>query len=108
MRTFLRPGLVYSIIKHIPKDTPILDQILYNKNYPSYFKDCVGVVDNTKILISFLVAEQVVFRDGYSNLTQNILVICNFDIKFTDLLVGWEGSTIDSILQKTAIRYRTV
>jgi hypothetical protein len=38
------------------------------------------------------------FRDRNGNLTQNVLAICNFDMKFMDLLVGWEGSVADSTL----------
>jgi hypothetical protein len=88
MRYFLRPVLVDNIIQHIPADTPTPDQILYNKKYAKYFKDCVGAVDGTKIPISPPVAERAAFRDGHGNLTQNVLAVCNFDMKFTDVLVG--------------------
>jgi hypothetical protein len=89
---------------YIPADAPTPDQILYNKKYAKNFKDCVGAVDGTKIPISPPVAERAAFRDGHGNLTQNVLAVCNFDMKFTDVLVGWEGSTADSTLWKEAIR----
>jgi hypothetical protein len=42
--------------------------------------------------------EKSAFRDQNGNLTQNVLAIYNFNIKFIDLLVGWEGSVADSTL----------
>jgi len=52
--------------------------------------------------------EKVSFRDRHSNLTQNVLVIYNFDIRFTDLLCGWEGSVADSILWVEGNRYGAI
>ena len=36
------------------------------------------------------------FRGHKDGTTQNVLVAINFDLKFTYVLVGWEGSAHDS------------
>ncbi|KAL5564456.1 hypothetical protein UlMin_027620 [Ulmus minor] len=36
------------------------------------------------------------FRSTYTFPTQNVLVACSFDLKFTYVLSGWEGSASDS------------
>ncbi|XP_042518531.1 putative nuclease HARBI1 [Macadamia integrifolia] len=41
--------------------------------------------------------------DRKGNISQNILAICDFDMKFTDILSGWEGSTSDSQILDDAI-----
>ncbi|KAK2416900.1 hypothetical protein QL285_039252 [Trifolium repens] len=35
--------------------------------------------------------------------TQNVLAACTFDLKFTYVLVGWEGTTSDSRIVKSAL-----
>jgi hypothetical protein len=90
--------LINLILGYIPQNTPILYQIRYNKSFFFYFKDYIVTINSTKIPIIFLVTEQIVFRDRHNNLIQNVLVVCNFDIKFTNILVSWEGSNSDLIL----------
>ena len=43
------------------------------------------------------------YRDRKGNLTQNVLMACNFDMKFTYLMSGWEGNTADSRLWHEAM-----
>ena len=38
---------------------------------------------------------------GYT--TQNVLVSCSFDLKFTYVLPGWEGIALDSRIIKSAL-----
>ena len=40
-------------------------------------------------------------RKGYP--TQNVLVACSFDLKFTYVLPGWEGTASDSRIIKNAL-----
>ena len=40
-------------------------------------------------------------RKGYT--TQNVLVACSFDLKFTYVLLGWERSASDSRIIKSAL-----
>ena len=40
-------------------------------------------------------------RKGYT--TQNVLAACSFDLKFTYVLPGWEGTTSDSRIIKSSL-----
>ena len=40
-------------------------------------------------------------RKGYT--TQNVLAACSFDLKFTYVLSGWEGTALDSRIIKNAL-----
>ncbi|XP_042512036.1 protein ALP1-like [Macadamia integrifolia] len=67
----------------------------YRSFYP-YFKDCIGAIDGSHIPAWVTIAQHRTFRDRKENISQNILAVCDFDMKFTYILSGWEGSTSDS------------
>ncbi|XP_044447927.1 protein ALP1-like isoform X1 [Triticum aestivum] len=70
--------------------------------YP-YFKDCIGALDGTHI--PAFVPENIAnrFRGRKSYPTQNVLAVVDFDLRFTYVLAGWEGSTHDSVVLKAAL-----
>jgi hypothetical protein len=41
---------------------------------------------------------QQAFRGRKSNPTQNVMAVVNFYLKFTYVLVGWEGSAHDALI----------
>ena len=47
--------------------------------------------------------DAVRYRSRKSYTTQNVLVACSFDLKFTYVLPGWEGTTSDSRIIKNAL-----
>ncbi|XP_010495587.1 PREDICTED: uncharacterized protein LOC104772700 [Camelina sativa] len=59
--------------------------------YP-YFKDCVGAIDGTHILAMIPGQDTASYRNRKGQLSQNVLPACNFDLEFTYVLSGWEGS----------------
>ncbi|KAL6638731.1 hypothetical protein ACP70R_023590 [Stipagrostis hirtigluma subsp. patula] len=71
--------------------------------YP-YFKDCIGALDGTHI--PAFVPENIVnrFRGRKSYATQNVLAAVDFDLRFTYVLAGWEGSAHDSVVLKAALK----
>jgi hypothetical protein len=46
---------------------------------------------------------QLVFRGRKHNPTQNVMAAVDFDLKFTYVLAGWEGSTHDALILADAI-----
>lgn len=44
------------------------------------------------------------YRDRKGNITQNVLVACTFDLRFTYVLAGWEGSAHDGRVLRCAVR----
>ncbi|TXG70067.1 hypothetical protein EZV62_005002 [Acer yangbiense] len=73
-----------------------------NRFYP-YFKDCVGAIDGThvRVKVSRDDAPRYCGRKGYPTL--NVLAVCSFDLKFTYILPGWEGTASDSRITKNAL-----
>ena len=61
-----------------------------------HFKDAIGAIDGTHIRVT--VAEklkvQYTNRKGYTS--QNVLAICDFDMRFTFVVAGWPGSVHDT------------
>jgi hypothetical protein len=46
---------------------------------------------------------QAAFRGRKHNPTQNVMAAVDFDLKFTYVLAGWEGSTHDALIPADAI-----
>ena len=47
--------------------------------------------------------DAVRYRSRKSYTTQNVLVACSFDLKFTYVLPGWEGAASDSRIIKNTL-----
>jgi len=63
--------------------------------YP-HFKDCIGALDGTHIRVSLSPEEQVRYIGKTGIATQNVLAICDFDMRFTYVAVGQPGSLHDT------------
>ncbi|XP_042477648.1 protein ALP1-like [Macadamia integrifolia] len=74
----------------------------YKSFYP-YFKDCIGAIDGSHIPAWVPIAQHQTFRDRKGNISQNILAVRDFDMKFTYILSGWEGPTSGSRILDDAI-----
>ncbi|XP_077251490.1 uncharacterized protein LOC143890692 [Tasmannia lanceolata] len=77
--------------------------ILDNPNFMPYFKDCIGAIDGTHIhaKVSEDIQKRYICRKHFPS--QNVLACCDFDLKFTYVLCGWEGSASDSRVLASAI-----
>ena len=79
--------------------TPLASRIATDKKYKTFFTDCVGALDGTHINVP---ADQARYRNRKGYLSQNVLAVCNFDMKFTYVLAGWEGSAHDGAVYRDA------
>ncbi|XP_052188895.1 protein ALP1-like [Diospyros lotus] len=61
-----------------------------------YFKDCIGAIDGTHVAAWAPTSRQTSFRGRKTNITQNVMLTCDFDMKFTFVYSGWEGTANDS------------
>ncbi|XP_020402729.1 protein ALP1-like [Zea mays] len=68
-----------------------------------YLKDCIGAIDGTHVLARVPRHMQQAFRGRKTNPTQNVMVAVDFDLKFTYVLAGWEGSAHDALILADAI-----
>ncbi|XP_075492429.1 uncharacterized protein LOC142530477 [Primulina tabacum] len=92
------------IIKPIDLNfTDVSEYIKNDKRYWPYFKDCIGAIDGTHICIRVPPSKQIDFigRKGYTS--TNVMAVCDFDMCFTFVWAGWEGSAHDSKIFKEAM-----
>ncbi|XP_058076410.1 uncharacterized protein LOC131224998 [Magnolia sinica] len=78
-------------------------EIQTNPNWSAYFKDCVGAIDGTHIPAHVLAVDHASFSNRKGVLSQNVLAACTFDMKFTYVLAGWEGSASDARVLHNAL-----
>ena len=63
----------------------------------------MGAIDGTHISASAPSGRTTAFRDRRSDITQNVMCACNFDMRFTYVHTGWEGSANDSRVMQDAL-----
>jgi hypothetical protein len=71
-----------------------------------HFKDCIGAIDGSHFPASVPASEQAKYigRHGYTS--QNVMAVCDFDMRFTFVVTGWPGSVHGTrVLQDTLITY---
>ncbi|CAL5405637.1 unnamed protein product [Camellia sinensis] len=78
-------------------------EIRNNPKYWPYFKDCVGAIDGTHFRVRVPNKDAQRYRGRKCYPTQNALAACSFDLKFTYILPGWEGSASDSRILDNAL-----
>ncbi|KAI3773729.1 hypothetical protein L1987_48259 [Smallanthus sonchifolius] len=78
--------------------------IFNNARYYPMFKDCIGAIDGTHVRASIPLNEQAKYigRKGYA--TQNIMAVCDFNMCFTFVWAGWEGTAHDTRIFNEALR----
>ncbi|PPD88692.1 hypothetical protein GOBAR_DD14370 [Gossypium barbadense] len=85
---------LYRLVIRLPDEsTP--SEIRNNPRFYPYFKDCIGALDGTHIRASVPLSMQGRFRSRKGGTTQNVLAAITFDLKFSYVLAGWEGSAHD-------------
>jgi hypothetical protein len=87
--------------------TPYLK--LLSDRFAPYFNNYIGAIDGTHIpvVVPSLKFVQHVGRHGYP--TQILLATCNFDVRFTFVLVGWLGSVHDMrVFNDNLHKYATI
>ncbi|KAL3533005.1 hypothetical protein ACH5RR_006526 [Cinchona calisaya] len=57
-----------------------------------YFKNCLGALDGTLIIVMPPTEYKSRYRTRKSNLATNVLGVCAPDMQFIYVLPGWEGS----------------
>ncbi|KAI8571012.1 hypothetical protein RHMOL_Rhmol01G0083500 [Rhododendron molle] len=71
-------------------------EIMHNQKYWPFFKDCIGAIDGTHIDAKVPAREQIPYRGRHKTTSQNVMAACSFDMRFTYVLSGWEGTANDS------------
>ncbi|XP_073354942.1 uncharacterized protein [Aegilops tauschii subsp. strangulata] len=63
--------------------------------YP-YFKDWIGAIDGTHVTARVPRSQAATYRGRKHYTSQTVLAVVDFDLKFTYVLAGWEGSAHDA------------
>lgn len=91
-----------------PQFTTVHERLLGDRFHP-HFNDCIGAIDGThiRVVVPSSKLVQHVGRHGYP--TQNVLAICDFDMRFTFIVAGWPGSAHDMRVFNNALtKYATI
>jgi hypothetical protein len=82
-KLFIRPNVTHA-------------EYIYSKaDFMPYFQDCIGALDGTHVTANVEPHLQQSFRNRKSTVSQNVLGVVNFDMTFSYVLAGWEGSAHD-------------
>ncbi|XP_076938002.1 uncharacterized protein LOC143605954 [Bidens hawaiensis] len=78
--------------------------ILNNPRYYPMFEDCIGAIDGIHVRASVRLNDQPknIGRKGYA--TQNIMAACDFNMCFTFVWAGWEGTAHDTRIFNEALQ----
>jgi DDE superfamily endonuclease len=74
----------------------ISPRIFDNSKLWPFFQGCLGAIDGSHIHLSPPAILQSLYRNRKGFLSQNCLFICDFNMLFTYILAGWEGSATDA------------
>lgn len=76
----------------LPSDARTPPEIRDNPSLYPFFRCVLGAIDCTHL--DAFVSEDALprYRDRKGRISQNVLTACSFDMRFTYVLPGWEGS----------------
>jgi DDE superfamily endonuclease len=77
--------------------------IQQSQKFFPFFKDCLGAIDGTHIYSYQSVEKAIPFRNRKGEKTQNVLAACTFDLQFSCVFPGWEGSAHDTRVLQDAL-----
>jgi hypothetical protein len=86
-----------------PDNPAGFQRIQQSKKYFPFFKDCIGAIDGTHIYSYQSVEKAIPFRNRKGERTQNVLAACTFDLQFSCVFPGWEGSAHDTRVLQDAL-----
>ncbi|KAF0708873.1 hypothetical protein AaE_013059 [Aphanomyces astaci] len=77
-------------------------QISSNPKFEPFFNKCRMAIDGTHVPVWVKPSEAAPFH-GRKGITMNVLAACNFDLIFTYVLAGWEGTAGDGKVYADAL-----
>ena len=90
--------LVHLAAKFItsPPSDRVNGHILSNPKFSPFFNNCLGAIDGVHIPASVPTHQAAAYWNCKGFLSQNVLGVCDFNMKITYVHVGWEGTAHDS------------
>jgi hypothetical protein len=95
--------LAADIIRPVDPEFRTVHQRLKAHQFSPYFDNCIGAIDGTHASV-VVPAQHVVQHMGRHGYTfQNLLAVCDVDIRFTFVMAGWPSSVHDMRVFKDAL-----
>ena len=66
-------------------------------------QNCIGAIDGTHFPMTIPPGQQDPYRTTKQGLSQNMMLTCDFDLKFVHVHAGWDGSASDAIVLQDAL-----
>ena len=76
--------------------TPIPPEVYFEPRFYPFFDGALGAIDGTQISAAVEGDLGPLMRNRKGGITQNVLAVCTFDLRFLYVLSGIEGSAADS------------
>jgi hypothetical protein len=86
-----------------PSGQTIPSKIRHNPTFWPFFRGAISAINGSHIPIFPPAFVHGKYRNHKGFLSQNALFVCDFNIKFTYMLTGWEGSATDAHVYDDAI-----
>ncbi|WVZ71713.1 hypothetical protein U9M48_020265 [Paspalum notatum var. saurae] len=97
------PALLYRFVK---PTTGIEThwKISTDEKFFPYFQNCLGAIDGAHVPITISAEkQQAPYRNRKGTLSQNVMLVCDFDFNFMFISSGWEGSATDARVLRSAL-----
>ncbi|KAL5527937.1 hypothetical protein ACEPAG_6738 [Sanghuangporus baumii] len=94
----------YTQFVKLPPTDQVPPEIQHKAIFYPFFKDCLGALDGTHIYAHVAPENHARYCNRKGTLTQNVLAACTFDLRFSYVLAGWEGSAHDGRVFEDACR----
>ncbi|XP_072146817.1 uncharacterized protein [Setaria viridis] len=95
--------LAGDIVKPVDPTFSTVHRRLQSPRFSPYFDNCIGAIDGTHVPVIVPVDKVVQHTGRHGYTSQNVLAICDFDMRFTFVVAGWPGSVHDMRVFKDAL-----
>jgi hypothetical protein len=91
--------------KHVNLPPPdyLAEKIESTGRFYPWFKDCIGALDGTHVPVFIRTLSQPAYTNRKGGFSQNVMGVCTFDLQFSYVYAGWEGSANDQHVLNDAI-----
>ncbi|OJA11827.1 hypothetical protein AZE42_11404 [Rhizopogon vesiculosus] len=93
---FSSPPIYTTYVRLPDADSPLAPEIVQNQKFFPYLANAIGAIDGTHIACHPFGEDRHAARDRNGNFSQNCLAACSFNLCFTYMLSGWDGSAADA------------
>jgi hypothetical protein len=84
-----------------------MHQILQESHFSPHFHGAIAVIDGTHIPVIVPSSIRITHFGRYRYTTKNVMVVCDFDMKFTFIVAGWPDSVRDTRVFNEALQKYT-